>query len=78
MRNVVILSGKDYAVTSYGNGLSYRLDNHATKQSAFLQGDDATQFRTDLEDTEAAWPEWSPDQVCAWLWGQFEYGGAAT
>lgn len=38
-----------FTVTSYGNGLSYLLRDRAARRELFVQGDDAAEFRDELE-----------------------------
>lgn len=43
-----------YRITSYGNGLSYLVENTSNKASAFLQGDDALEWRADYDAADEA------------------------
>lgn len=57
MNNVIIRQSENYILTSYGNGIAYNLHNTALDKSVYVQGDDAAQFRKELEARENAFPE---------------------
>lgn len=49
----VIECGNGYHISSYGNGLFYRVQREADGASVLLQGDDATVFRFDYDNLYA-------------------------
>jgi hypothetical protein len=54
MRGIVIAQCGPLSLTSWGGGLSYTLRHEAERSSVFVQGDDATAFREELEAEEDA------------------------
>ena len=57
MNKVRIYNTLHHTVDSYGNGEAYCLSHKGEGLDVFLQGDDATQFRAELDAGEAAgWP----------------------
>jgi len=52
MKRVTIFHNDRYDLVSYGNGLGYAVHDNVAKVSAFVQGDDANEFREEYE----AWP----------------------
>jgi hypothetical protein len=52
MTRVTIFHSPRYDIISYGNGLSYTIHDNEAKVSAFVQGDDAIEFRAEFD----AWP----------------------
>lgn len=58
MRGVIILQHGFFRLTSYGNGASYTLERAG--RSVFFQGDDAAQFRDEMESLENSAPDTSP------------------
>jgi hypothetical protein len=71
MTRITIYSSYRFDVVSYGNGLSYAIHDKINSISAFVQGDDANEFRADLE----AYPEDLPfdefyaEQIAIREWG---------
>lgn len=61
MSRVIVYHSDRFDLVSYGNGLSYELHDNASKQSVFVQGDDASAFREQWEAFENACPEASLD-----------------
>jgi hypothetical protein len=57
MTHTIIFHSDRFDVVSYGNGLSYAVHDNINKRSMFVHGDDATQFRKELEAFEIADPE---------------------
>lgn len=61
MKRAIIFHSGQYDLVSYGNGASYALHDNTNKQSLFIQyGDEATEFRSELD----AWPG-AYDDFCA-------------
>jgi hypothetical protein len=60
MRSIIIMAYDGYRLTSHGNGWAYTLADTINRRSVFLQDDDATLFRADIEAREAANPHASP------------------
>lgn len=56
MSEVVIINMNGWEVVSYGNGLSYSVTG-PNGIDIFFQGDDAIQFRDDLERWETNYPD---------------------
>lgn len=57
MTKTTVYHSDRFDLVSYGNGLSYTLHNNINKRSMFVQGDDAADFRKELEDFENVCPE---------------------
>lgn len=57
MTSVVIYHSDRFDVVSYGNGFSYAVHDNITQRSMFVEGDDAAQFRAELDDFERVFPE---------------------
>jgi hypothetical protein len=53
MQRVTIFHSDRYDLVSYGNGLCYAAHDNQAKVSFFVQGDDANDFRAEME----AWPD---------------------
>jgi len=66
-----------FQLECWGNGLSYELINRCTQMSVFVQGDDASRFEDEREETERAFPDKDDDYIFMWLWDQCEYGALA-
>jgi|HubBroStandDraft_6_1064221.scaffolds.fasta_scaffold205622_2 hypothetical protein len=49
MKRIAIYSTADFTVWSIGNGWAYEFINKAAKRRVFVQDDDATTFREDLD-----------------------------
>lgn len=79
MLQAIIMSSGAYRLVSYGNGLSYSLELRIEGEplrTVFVQGDDATQFRAELDALEAAYPETSTAKLLRMMWA--DYGDAST
>lgn len=74
---ITIMAGVEFRLDSYGNGAAYTLVNAAANRSTYVQGDDATQFRDELDAVETTFPNGSPDEILGWLWDQCDYGSAS-
>lgn len=66
-----LLAKRSEAKGSYGNGLSYELRNKNADDSIYLQGDDATQFREELDAMENADPMCPTDTILNELWNTY-------
>ena len=49
MTTITIYNTPHFILTSYGNGAMYKFNNKRAHRSLFVQGDDASIFRADLE-----------------------------
>ena len=78
MKTVTIMQGQRYSLDSSGNGWAYTLRDSETRQSVWLQDDDAAQFREELETLESRFPNHSTDAILGMLWFDFEYGRVAS
>ena len=69
MRQVCIIEGNRYALVSYGNGFAYHLQmrGHPQDNGVYVEGDDATTFRNELDMLETAHPYWHVDDILARL-----------
>ena len=66
---VTIEDGPDYQVVSYGNGAAYALVRKSDDASTFIQGDAASEFRKEWQETEASFSRacsMSDDFKTAW------------
>ncbi len=71
MRQVTLSDTPNYRLVSYGNGLAYSLAKKETTTDVYFQGDDATQFREELEAMENADPERLTDDILGELWHRY-------
>jgi hypothetical protein len=78
MRSIIVMNGSRHRLISYGNGLAYRLEDMKGRRSVFLQGDDAHQFRDELETLENLRPDDGADDILGWMWDHHDYGAAST
>lgn len=76
MKQLCIHQSDSFAVVSYGNGLAYSFDNKLNGTSVFVSGDDAEQFRKDLESCMEL-HSYSDEDAMWCLWHGFEYCLAA-
>jgi hypothetical protein len=65
---VVVFNSDKFALVSYGNGMSYALHNHRARRSLFVQGDDATTLREEIESWERVDPDKPYDEIYAEVW----------
>ena len=72
MEAVKIADTEHYSVTSYCNGCSYDLVSKERGASIFFQGDDAAQFREELEACENLNPERSIDSILNSIWLDYD------
>lgn len=75
---VVIVRGGPYTLTSYGNGVAYRLANELEGLELFVQGDEASELRRDFDALESRYPTWTDATTLEFLWARVGYGDAAT
>lgn len=61
----------DWEVTSYGNGLSYRIFNKSEGQAIFFQGDDAEIFRDELETLTEGTPALDFADALSLIWSDY-------
>lgn len=72
MQSRIIHDPPEFRVTSWGNGLAYDLEHKPSGRSVFFQGDDAAQFRDELQAlTEGARCLSYADALLA-LWHDYE------
>lgn len=57
MTRTIIFHSERFDVVSYGNGVSYAVHDNIARKSMFVDGDDAAEFREELEAFEEAFPE---------------------
>jgi phenylalanine-4-hydroxylase len=74
--STILIDQDGYKLTSYGDGSAYALEHDG--RGAFMQGDDATQLRDEIEAFELAWPCASRATLARFLWMTLEYGLAST
>jgi len=73
MRSATIRRGQLYALLSYGNGTAYDLRRlPPLVGSVFVQGDDAVQLNTYLDQLEMLYPELDTDALLRLLWDSVE------
>lgn len=65
----VILKSASFELLSLGNGAAYELLSYPDAASIWLQDEDATQFRADLDAIETAYPEQCVENTLSQLWG---------
>lgn len=73
---ITIAKAHDFQLDSYGNGAAYAL-KCCDGASVWLSGDDATQFREELDALERAHPKWPQSRILAWMWDECGYGSVA-
>ena len=73
MKQINIMVGSRFTLTSYGNGLSYCLKDHCLLRSVFLSEEDARDFRDTLDAYEARWPHKNVDCILGTLWFDCEF-----
>lgn len=70
MSGIVTHDRPGFLVTSYWNGGAYEFRHKASGLSVYFQGDDATQFRDELDAYGEHWPDY--DAALAQLWSDYE------
>ncbi len=53
----MIYDTQDFELVSYGNGTAYTLQRKSDEKTIHWQGDDALQFKTDMD----IWEYWHPN-----------------
>lgn len=82
MRQATIMSGGPYKLISYGNGTAYCLQNWGnddkpeTPWEVFVQGDDALQFREEIDALEAMHATMPTRDVLGTMWATYWQGEA--
>ena len=71
MTIVTIHDGADFKIASHGNGWAYLIVNKSLDRDMWLQDDDATQFRNELDALERAQPERATDSIIGELWNMY-------
>lgn len=71
MKSVIIHSTRRFTCMSYGNGLAYTLEQRSTRASILFQGEDADQFRTELENLTNGRLPLSYDDALGVLWNDY-------
>ena len=71
MTRVEIFTSERFALVSYGNGESYALHNHPAKKSLFVQGDDATTLRDEIDAWERIDPNMPTDSILTEIWNEY-------
>jgi hypothetical protein len=69
--------GEEYELSTSGEG-GYRLRFKTEKQTAVIEGEDATRFKDDYATVKEQYPEFGPDQRLAQLWDQGGYSWMAV
>jgi hypothetical protein len=72
MQSRVIHNTPDFVVTSWGDGLAYGLAHKPSGQSVFFQGEDASQFRDELEALTERAPCLSYADALQAIWHDYE------
>lgn len=60
---ITILRGSEHKLDSYGHGTAYVLTGPEAPHGIAVQGDEALDFRLELEAIEHTWPEKTADEV---------------
>lgn len=82
MKSLKIMSAGPYELHSLGNGLAYCLENWGNDErpeqpwSVFVQGDDASQFRDEIDAIEAMHPTMPTRDVLGEMWAIYWQGEA--
>jgi len=71
MRQAIIRFTDRYTLTSSGDGLAYSLEDKTHAMVIYVQADDATTFRDELEALEDVYPEWTTDEILECLWDAY-------
>jgi hypothetical protein len=70
---VKLVQTEDYEFSSYGRGLAYQLVHRPSKREVFVQGDDATELRRQLNAIQERYPNTAPwSLVLRELWSEYE------
>jgi hypothetical protein len=68
MTRIEIFTSDRFALVSYGGGISYALHNHPAKKSLFVQGDDATTLRDEIDAWKRIDPDMPTESILAEIW----------
>ena len=71
MKSYLMHSTRRFTCTSYGNGLAYVLENRSTRASVLFQGEDADQFREELDTLTNGRLPLSYDEALGVLWNDY-------
>ncbi|WP_029005767.1 hypothetical protein [Azorhizobium doebereinerae] len=72
----LVLGGEDYELLT--EGAAFRLRCKGEQRAAYLDGDEAARFRSDLEIVQQQFPGCTADHALAQLWDQGGYGWLAV
>jgi len=79
MKSNLIHDTRHFRLVSYGNGLAYALEHKGTAhKSVLFQGDDANQFREELESLSSGRLRLSANDVLHVLWNDYETAAQVT
>lgn len=78
MKHHVLCDGQTFKLERWGYGLSYALTHKGVERTAFMQGDAAARFDQEFLDCEAAFPDYTTEQIARRLWDQHGYGEIAS
>ena len=67
----IIMRSSSFTLDNQFNGLCYCLTHIPSGKDIFLQGDDATQFREELDALELARPEALAEEILGELFNQY-------
>lgn len=71
MLQAIILSTPRFILYSFGNGLAYDLTRRDGLGNVFVQGDDASTFRDELDAMESAAPDRATDEILGELFATY-------
>ena len=71
MTRIKIFASNRYTLISYGNGESYALHNHPAKKLMYIQGDNATTLRNEIDAWERIDPKKPTDSILAEIWSEY-------
>lgn len=78
MKSCLIHSTRRFTCLSYGNGLAYTLEQRSTRNSILFQGEDADQFRAELDNLTCGRLPLSYDDALGVLWNDYCAAAAAV
>lgn len=78
MKSALVHNTRRFNCLSYGNGLAYTLENKLTRTSILFQGDDADQFRAELDNLTCGRLPLSFDDALGVLWNDYCTAAART
>lgn len=71
MKTCVIHDLPEFTVTSYGNGLAYCLAHKPSQRDILFQGDDAAQFRAELDGLTEGTPALDYGDALRAIWSDY-------